>query len=319
MDGPGGDVFAIYTSTIEGKDLTCIVSDPERELNHVRVSPDGKMITFTRFNKKKLFSKLAEEDNGYTDTEIMTANIDGTDIKSRTRRGVFLINVNSYWTPDGKALVFMSNDNPNKKLLRIKRLDLQTGKMTDLSPAFLPWVSDPHLLGNRLVFPAAKNAEKTTVRAIWTVNIDTGEARQLSHPGPLRLDKGKPLPPPGDSDPKISPDGRRVAFTRHMGNGSFHTMVMDLASGREQDLSQPGAVDVMPEWSSDGRLLVYWHVDLKNLRKIGIYTITPDGKKRRQVPLPKGFHFKMPAFVPGSGSGPGARIVFTGKKVPQIR
>ncbi len=313
------DIFGIYSSTITGKNFKCIITDPYRELNHVRVSPDRRMITFTRFNKKKLFSGLAEEKNGYTDTEIMIANIDGTGIKSLTGHSKFIVNVNSYWTPDGKGLIYMSNDNPDKKTLRIKYIDLKTHKITNITPAYLPWVSDPQMVKDKLVFPASRSADKSAVRSIWIMNLKKKEARQLTRPDRIRLGKKRGLPPAGDSDPKLSPDGKKVAFTRHMGDGSFHTIVMDLTTGRERDLSEPGAIDVMPEWSSDGRLLTYWHVDMKNLSKIGIYVIRPDGSGRRQVPLPKGYHFKMPSFFPGDGSGPNARIIFSGKKVPQIK
>jgi len=317
-NGQGNDAFAIYIAGLDGQDMKCILSDPERELNHVRVSPDGTKITFTRFNKKKLFAKLAEEEGGYFGTEIMVANIDGSGLRSLTRRGPFLINVNSYWTPDGRGLIYMSNDNPDKKHLRIKYLDLRTNNISNLTPKELTWVSDPHQVGTTLVFPAAKTPDKKAIRSIWRLDTATGQVSQLTHPSGLSLAKAG-LPPPGDSDPKLSPDGTELAFTRHMGNGSFHLLIMELASGRVRDLSSGSAIDVMPEWSSDGRLLTFWHVDLKRLSKIGIYTVSPTGEHRRQIPLPKGYHFKMPAFVPGTGSGAGAKIVFTGKKVPQIR
>jgi hypothetical protein len=46
------DVFGIYISTLDGENRKMIISDHYREMNHVRVSPDKKWITFTRFNKR---------------------------------------------------------------------------------------------------------------------------------------------------------------------------------------------------------------------------------------------------------------------------
>ncbi len=50
--------FGVFTSTLDGRDFKKIISDPYREMNHARVSPDKNWITFSRFNKRKLFSNL---------------------------------------------------------------------------------------------------------------------------------------------------------------------------------------------------------------------------------------------------------------------
>ena len=310
------DQFGIYTSNLNGKNLKLVIADPYREMNHVRVSPDKQFITFTRFNNRKIISGFAEEEDGYTDTEIMIAAIDGTGLKSLTPTGNNLINVNSYWTPDGKSILYMSNDNPDKTKIQFKRIDLATRKVVTMSPADLPWVSDPHQVGNHIVFPAARDVKE--VRSIWLMKVGSQKADQITHPvisvkGPLK----DPLP--GDSDPKLSPDGTEVAFTRHFGNGNFHNIVLNLATGKEKDLSVAVTVDVMPEWSSDGRLLTFWHVNLKKIKDIGIYTIKPDGSGRTKIPLPYGYFFRMPAFFPGEGSGSDARVIFSGKRVPQIK
>ncbi len=308
--------FGVYTSRLDGRDFRLIVSDSYRELNHARVSPNRKWITFSRFNNRKPILGLAEEKNGYTNTEIMIVRMDGSGLKSLIPPRKNIINVNSYWTPDGKGLIYMSNDNPDKRKLRIKHIDIATRRITNVSPADIPWVSDPHQVDRKIVFPAT--IDKRDVRSIWLMKLGSGRAEQITHPAfPKSAMKRKP--PPGDSDPKLSPDGTKVAFTRHFGKGNFHTIVLDLKTGREKDISRRVTTDVMPEWSSDGRLLAYWHVDMKNIRKIGIYTIRPNGKGRRQVPLPRGYHFKMPSFFPGDGSGKDARIIFTGKKVPGLK
>ena len=311
------DTFGIYTSNLDGSNFKLIISDPHRELNHARVSPDHKLITFSRFNKRKFFGGLAEEDDGYLNTQILIARIDGTGIISLTPTGKYNINVNSYWTPDGKGLLYMSNDNPDKTKLTIKHIDIDTRKITDISSPIFPWVSDPQQVGKTIVFPAAKNLED--VRAIWVIDLPSKEARQLTHPELQEFSKKVKNPSPGDSDPKISPDGKQLALTRHRGDASFENVVVDLKTGTERILSPPGVVDVMPEWSSDGKLLIFWHVDMENFKNIGIYTVKLDGTERRKIPLPPGYHFKMPAFFPGEGSSPDTRIIFSGKIVPQIR
>ena len=311
-------MFGLYTSTINGKAFRLILGDTYREMNHARVSPDGTMITFSRFNTRKGWSRLAEEKNGYFNTEIMIACIDGTKVESLTPPQEYIINVNSYWTPDGKGIIYMSNDNPNKRQLTIKRIDLKTRETTVLSPTSLPWVTDPHQVDTSLVFPGAKNPD-TDPRSIWSINLNNQQLQQITRPNIAEQYLASMTPPPGDSDPKLSPDSSKIAFTRHPGDGSFLLFIHNLATGEERNYSQPGAVDVMPEWSSDGKYLTFWHVNLQKLSDIGVYVLKSDGSLRRKVPLPSGFHFKMPAFFPGDGSGPEARIIFTGKRVPQIK
>lgn len=311
------ETFGIYISSINGDNFKQILSDPYREMNHVRVSPDREKITFTRFNKRKALGGLAEEDDGYLNTQIMIANTDGTGAINLTPEGEHNINVNSYWTPDGNGLVYMSNDNPDKRTITLKHININTRKITTISPPSFSWVSDPHQVGERIVFPAAKNIQD--IRAIWDLNFNSKEVKQLTYPKIRGKGKTATNPPPGDSDPKLSPDGKKLALTRHHGDLSFENIIVDLETGKEKSLSSPGVVDVMPEWSSDGKLLTFWHVDMKTVSNVGIYTVKPNGDDRRKIPLPPGYHFKMPAFFPGDGSKPEARIIFSGKYVPQIR
>ncbi len=316
IDKEAPERFGIYTSRLDGKSLRLIVSDPYRELNHARVSPDGKWITFSRFNSRKPMGGLAEESHGYTNTEIMIVRMDGSGLESLTPARKNIIDVNSYWTPDGKGLIYMSNDNSDKRKLRIKHIDLATRRITNVSPDNIPWVSDPHQVGETIVFPATLDGKN--VRSIWIMKAGAKRARQITRPV-FSEAAMESRPPPGDSDPKLSPDASKVALTRHFGKGNFHTIVLDLQTGLEKDISRPVTTDVMPEWSSDGKLLVYWHVDMKDTRKIGLYSIKPDGSDRSQIPLTRGYHFKMPAFFPGEGSGKDARIIFTGKTVPRLK
>jgi hypothetical protein len=53
--------------------------------------------------------------------------------------------------------------------------------------------------------------------------------------------------------PRISPDGRELAFLRHRGAG-WRLVVRDLASGAERELGDPGVrVLAWPAWAPDGR------------------------------------------------------------------
>jgi len=149
------------------------------------------------------------------------------------------------------------------------------------------------------------------------MNADGTNARQLTHPVIPESAKKFSLPP-GDADPKFSPDGTKVALMRHIGIADWHIIIVDVKTGQERDISKGVTCDAMPEWSSDGKLLIFWSADQKNLNKTELYTIRPDGTERKKIPLPPGYIYSMPAFFPGEGSGEKARIIFSAKKVPNL-
>jgi WD40 repeat protein/lysyl oxidase len=62
---------------------------------------------------------------------------------------------------------------------------------------------------------------------------------------------------PGDADPVVSPDGRRVAFSGNR-TGSSEIYVADAATGEVRRLTaRPRVDDTNPAWSPDGRRIVW--------------------------------------------------------------
>jgi TolB protein len=61
-------------------------------------------------------------------------------------------------------------------------------------------------------------------------------------------------------DPEISPDGRRVAFTRYAANGDRAIAIADVATRRVTVLrAVPGTNNYGPRWSPDGTRLLFHH------------------------------------------------------------
>jgi Tol biopolymer transport system component len=148
------------------------------------------------------------------------------------------------------------------------------------------------------------------------MNVDGTGYKQVTNPRLKKTDRTKFHV--GDYDPKLSPDGNRVACMRFHGGEKWRIVVADLTSGREKELTGAGGLDAMPEWSDDGKLILFRHIDRKKPREIGIWTMKPDGSDRKQVPAPRGQLHNHPIFFPGDKAGPNAKIIYVARKNPRI-
>ncbi len=303
------EFFGIATSSLSGGKLKVILKDPKREMNHARVSNDHKWITFTRYNKLNR-KGVAVEEGGYENTEIMLCRIDGSELQTLVPPKKGVINGNGNWTPDNKGIVYVSTDNPEKKP-QILVIDIATRKISRLPVPEKYYPTDPHMVGNLLVYPA--KTRRFRQNRIFLMQSDGTHVKQLT------LREARSM---GDHDPKLSPDKSKVALLRRYGKKEWHIVVVNVETGMEKDLSMPFVAedaDLVPEWSSDSRLLVYFHLNWKApIHTNGLYTIRPDGTGRRKIPLPKGYFYTMPAFFPGTGSGKDAQIIFSVRKLPGI-
>jgi dipeptidyl aminopeptidase/acylaminoacyl peptidase len=308
------DRFGLFTSRIDGQDVQRILSDPKREMNHARVSPDKQWITFTRYNHYGPQGLAREDPEGYEESEIMLVRLDGSGLASLVPPKKGIVAANGQWTEDGKAILFVSNDNTGRRP-QISRIDVATRRITRVALSDDLAAADPHIVDGVLAVSARDPRQKRM--AIFLHDVKSGVTRQLTYPVKAKGEREGPLLI-GDYDPKISPDGRKVATFRNVGKDNWHIVVVDVASGESHDISQARAVDAVPDWSSDGKLLVFWHVDPERLKLSGLYTVKPDGTARRRFPLPGCYLYTMPAFFPGEGSGPSARIVFSGQRNPAL-
>lgn len=302
------EYFVICTVNLDGSDLREVIRDPNRQLSHIRVSHDHQWITFTRFNK--LNSKgVAVEEEGYEETEIMISRLDGSELRTLVPPKKGVGSANSNWIPTGKKLVYVSDDNPERKG-KIYSIDSTTSKREQIATAPGVEASDPFIRDQWMVYSARK--KKGSPYAIRIAKLNDTNDRQVSFPK-----KGFW----GDFDPKLSPDGSTVAFMR-LGpkgpNGGVDIMSVDIVTGKETLLSERNNknLDGVPEWSSDGRLIIYWHIDRHNPLKSGIYSIRPNATDRKQIPLPIGYHYGTAQFFPGSGSSENTKIIFAARRYP---
>jgi Tol biopolymer transport system component len=301
--------FGIYTARLDGSDVQTIMTNPDHEMTHPRVSPDGKRLVLTSYNDTDKDGR-ATEGQGYANTQIMIMNLDGSGVETIIPPKPGVIAANGSWTPDGDSLIFISTDDPQHQP-EIHKINLATRKITRVPTPAGKAVADPNWVGNNLVFPVLGGGADS----LWTMNADGSNAQQVTHPTPSR--KAGSTDNFGDFDPKLSPDDSKIAFMRIFGGTGWRVMVVDLKTSQERDLtSSGGVIEGLPTWSSDGKLLLYRHIDQKKIPETGLYTMTPDGNDRKMVPLPRGFLYNHGSFFPGDGSSSKARIIYTGTRVP---
>ncbi len=308
------DKFGIWISTLEGKNLKLLISDPKRQMSHTRVSPDHEWVLFTRYNQMHR-DGYAYERLGYKNTELCILKMDGSEIRTLVGPKPGILNCNGCWLSDSKKVLYLSTDNPGK-LPRLYWIDIESKKITQVpTPGALKVVSDPHQVQSKIVFPAPSLTDRPT--SLWIMNSDGSQARELTAPPDKMLAKEKGHHHLGDYDPRMSPDGKKVVVMRNYGKDVYHNIVVDIDTGQETDLTKGLVAEGVAHWSSDGKLLIFRHVDPNNLKKTyGLYTIRPDGTNSKRIPLPAGvLHSPQPSFFPKDGSSPDARIIFSTEKV----
>lgn len=128
---------------------------------------------------------------------------------------------------------------------------------------------------------------------IWTVRPDGSGRRKLTNNTTL------------DTEPAVSPDGRRIAWTGERDQGNVDIFVMNVDGSAKKRLTRHIQPDSDPTFSPDGRTIAF-----RSDRRAGaaeIWTMTVDGKHLRR--LTDAGPDELQSFQPSFG--PDGRIVFT--------
>lgn len=111
------------------------------------------------------------------------------------------------------------------------------------------------ILSSGPVYPAPSPDGKTLAFAhqgwLWLLDIESGVARRLTNAGDI------------DSRPRWSPDGQRIAFVRD--EGSDTGIVIITRDGKQLLTIDTPAIDLDPEFTRDGKALLYTSARAGNL------------------------------------------------------
>lgn len=196
-----------------------------------------------------------------------------------------------HFSPDGRMVAYLERAESDASRRDLWAYDLATGKAVMLLDS-AEFVAAPESEAERARRERQRIAETGVTEYVWD---QQGKAVLVPKSGDIWL---KPLDGPvrrmtsteaPETDPKFSPDGRRIAYVR---DGNLY--VMDIASGVEKPITRDGggtvrngeAEFVAQEemgrqtgywWSRDGSHIAFARIDERAVPLVNRYDYGPDG------------------------------------------
>ena len=234
----------------------------------------GEMISGLKMNPPKgrfVFSqRIGGDDDGQE--EICVIGADGSGFMQLTNNSV--IDTYPTWSPDGSRIAFLSWRDHD---LDVYVMESDGGGVAKLynsgfHDADIDWV------GNKIVF--TRNSQ------IWIMDDNGDSARQVSNFSIAGV-WGKANLPFGDYDPRLSPDGNKIVFSRlsadtsEHGNYDFYLINPD-GSG-ETSLTSDSQTQGLPGWSPLGDKIVYVVAAINDTGMYDIYLMNSDGTNNQDI------------------------------------
>ena len=260
---PHENRWGIYSLDLSTENIDLIYSGAD-QLTGLRLNNDGDRFVFSR-----------KSDTGEaidTSEEIMSLNVDGTDLVQLTDDE----NMDTYpaWSDDGGLIYFLSFSDKDLDIY-VMNADGSGERMFFDSGSH---DADVHAVGDKIVF--------TSGSKIWIMNHDGTDAVSLTDPARAG-EWGNAVLPFGDYDPRLSPDGGAIVFERLENDdtvhGNYNLFLVNPDGTGEVRLTDNGYTQGLASWSNSGDRLVYVVSAMGEAGKYDLYMMDGDGSNNHDI------------------------------------
>lgn len=251
----GGETWGIYQVNLETGLIQTLYAVND-ELSGLSLDPAGGRLVFSQM----------VGGNGYEFSEIYTLDLLDGGLKKLTENESW--EIYPIWSPDGTQTAFLSWRETTLDIYLMDRTGAIQTRLYDsgFHDADIDWV------GDQIVF--------TSQSKIWVMESDGSNARVITDP-PQAGQWGRANLPFGDYDPRLSPDGTKVVFSRLIGDDSVHgnydLYLMDLDGSNLINLTNTGYSQGLSSWSSKGDKILYILSAKGEQGLYDLYSIKADG------------------------------------------
>ena len=255
MFSSGGETWGIYYLDLI-TDKAINLHGSSSEISGLSVDPAGERLVFSQMTGGI----------GYEYTEIYTLSISDRKLRRLTENSHW--DLYPVWSTDGTQIAYLSW---RDLTLDIYQMDAAGTNQTLLfdsgfHDADIDWV------GEQIVF--------TSESRIWIMASDGSTPRPLTDP-PRVGEWGQANLPFGDYDPRLSPDGSQLIFSRLVDDQSVHgnydLYLMDIDDGSLQNLTGTGYSQGLSSWSPSGSDIVFIVSAMGEKGIYDLYSIKVDG------------------------------------------
>lgn len=304
--------YSLFVADLDGSNVTVIKTSSFQEMTHPRVSADKQWVAYTFYNNRDS-NQCASLTIGYENTEIRAIRLNGTSDKRIISPTPGQFNSNSYWLGNTNEFTFLNGPPSSLKFYRAtvdSQMNLLGSPVQISVPSSIAVPMDPqaNLSTGKIVFPGMYLNSGNYYKSIFIKNLsDSGGLVGLS----LGRDRSgtaivcnSTCSNINENDPKLSPDGTKVAFMRQApdsgANGfGWRLFIVPVAAPlSEIDISffhlgnDLYKNDVLPEWI-DNSTLIFSTIEIKSAEDVvkNVYTMKSDGTLRTKINLPSGFKY----------------------------
>lgn len=326
--------YSLIVADLDGTNAELIKTSSYQDMTHPRVSSNKNWVSYTTYNDLNS-DKCATHDQGYLNTEIRAIKISGENDKNVIGPASGELNSNNYWIGSTNEFTFLSGPVSALKFYRAtldSSMNITSGPtQVNVASTIVPMDPATHAATNKIVFPGLYNSGSGYVKSIFIMNLSDSTNLVGLSIGRDRLGNAIVCANAAcenimENDPKISPDGTKVAFMRRAPSSGvngfgWHLFVVPVASPQnEVDISytQLGSSllnnDVLPEWI-DNNKIIFSTIEIGTDGSVfkNVFTMNSDGSGRTKVSLPSGFRYAD--VFPFTDSNGKNRMILSAEKI----